>query len=195
MAAASSDVSIPASAHCLYGPESWTMSHPRPERLELSFPHLANVSVLGWGIVNAVFGVAFTLYALASGWILWPEFSWERVQFFLLISMVFWGAVLGRHPWRRMVIQELVIDKSTGLITATGLVFGRSVVIDVPIAAVTEVQYTPGSIVSDFNAAAEIEISFAAPHRTMRLPELARNEAVLCGWLCAMLGQPAPAWR
>jgi hypothetical protein len=191
--AANPEVSIPASAHCKYGPKRWTMLHPRPGRLELSFPFISKkTSGAGWWILSVVFAVGFALYAWVTYWIVLAElseFSWDKAGFFVLISAVFWGSFLGVHPRGRMVIQKLVIDKSTGMITATGLVFGRSVLVEVPIAAVTEVEYWPGSRAGTPNPA-EIDIHFVQPHRTMRFPRLAPGEENLRDWICAMLGQP-----
>jgi hypothetical protein len=184
-----SPAAIPASAHCVYGADRWTMLHPEPGRLELSFPFVANVSVSGWWVLNALFGFAFVLYAWASWWVLWGEFSWDRIFIFLLISTVFWGMLLGKHPLGRMVVQELVIDKDTGMINARVLVHGRSVAVNQPITAVTEVTYWEGTRSTQSGRPAQIEICFVQPHRTMRFPELSPCEAGLYDWICTMLGQ------
>lgn len=185
--------SIPASAHCVYGPERWTMLHPRRERLELAFPFIADTSVAGWRVLTAIFVTFFALYLWASYWILWGEFAWARIEVFVIVSAIFFGSVWAKYPFSQMVIQELVVDRSMALIMAKGLVRGRSVVVKIPIAAVTEVRYMDGSTLSQSPRGAEIDIDLAAPHRKMRFPELAPHEGELCNWLCIMLDQPLAA--
>ena len=188
--APSSPVPIPATAHCVHGPQHWTMSHPQPGRLELSFPFVANVTVREWWVLNVLFGLVFLLYAAASWWLLWGPFSWYRVGFFLAISAIFWPGFLDKHPLDRMIIQELVIDKSTDMITAKGLVHGRSVVVNVPMPAVTEVKYWKGLITATGSKPSQIEILLAQPHRTMRFPDLANRDEGLYSWICTILGKP-----
>jgi len=170
------------------------MLHPRSGHLELSFPFISKkTSRVGWWILNVVFAVAFALYASITYWIVRAaisDSSCDAVGFLAVISAVFWS-FLSVHPLGRMVIQKLVIDESTGMITATGLVFGRSIVVEVPIAAVNEVEYWPGS--RNFTPSpAQIDIHLAKPHRTMRFPQLAPGVENLRDWIYAMLGQ-APA--
>jgi hypothetical protein len=168
------------------------MLHPRPERLELTFPWVANASVAGWWVLNIFFGLLFLPYAWASFWIVRSQFSQDGAGFFVAISVVFWGCLLNSHPLGRMMVQELVIDRSTGMIDARGLVHGRSVVVQVPIAALVKVKYAKGSRASWSPSAAEIDFYFVHPHRVMRFPRMSSDEASLCSWLCTMLGQPVP---
>lgn len=169
------------------------MLHPCPERLELSFPFIADTSVAGWRVLTVIFGMLFALYLWASFWILWGEFAWARVEVFVIVSAIFFGSVWAKYPFSQMVLQELVIDRSTALIIAKGLVRGRRIVVEIPIAAVREVRYTEGSASTQAPRAAEIDIELAAPHRKIRFPELAPYEGGLCNWLCIMLGQPLAA--
>lgn len=146
---------------------------------------------MGWWILSVVFAIAFALYAWVTYWIVRAElikFSWEMVGFFVMISAFFWTSFLSVHPRGRMVVQKMMIDKSTGMITATGFVFGRCIVVEVPVAAVTELEYSPGSSTGK-TTPAQIEIHLTQGHRVMRFPRLAPDEANLRDWLCAMLDQ------
>lgn len=162
------------------------MRHPRATRLELRFPRVASYTMVTWCIVNSVFAIALAVYILVSYTMLWPHFHWEEIKYFLGTSIVFWAMFLTLHPGGRLLVYEMVIDTAAGTITGSGVVFGKRVPINVPIAAVTEVKYYEGSENSSPKPSM-IEIRCDRPHRNMELKNLAAYEPELNEWIKAML--------
>lgn len=152
--------SIPESAQCVHGPHWWTMSHPTRERFELRFPAVTPSTRLGWWIGMALLVLAVIIYTMFGVLFLWPRFSWDGMQAFAVVSLIFWGCALHVNPFGRMFTQELIIDTETGMMTGTALVIDKSVVISAPIAAVTEVKYFQGTTAGTNKSAAEIGIHF-----------------------------------
>ncbi len=180
---------IPVSAQCMIGgPSVWSMSHPSAGRMDLCFPAAAKSPMLTWWVMHVGIGLAVALYGWLSYGLLWPDFQWEHIKYFLIVSVCFWAYLFVAYPGDRVLVHELTIDRTARTMAGTGIVYGKRVQFVVPIAAVKKVNYFAGS--SANSRGATLEMLVARPHRAMRFPTLASVDKELCDWICAMLGKP-----
>lgn len=180
------DRGIPAKAHCLFGERYWTMTHPSSGRLEVRFPvrtpHPVErpLIVAFWLALLAT--CAYGAYLLSTR----GDLSW---QFMLIVglAMVLAMVVSPLHPRLGMRVQELVIDRTAGTISTTGVVHWKRATVVHQLAHVGKVNYTPGyENIQRSSQPARILIDFPKTGKAIKLDHLALHDTQLEVWIRQM---------